>query len=267
MYTNSEDLISLEEILKLDDSDKILVSRVMINAALVKVQAQEISENTNEEYLILKKTIRRMLMEKKKKDNGPVLGTLMTIKDVKKAIIPNTTITTFKKTKTKPNYSDEKVIKGQKSIFLAGPTPRDKNIISWREEALLKLSELEFDGVVYIPELSTMKSKDDYVDQAEWEREALTEATSILFWIPRDLETMPAFTTNVEFGYWISKKRILYGRPDGAPKTKYLDWLYSVEYNDVPYNNLSELLEASCMLIRENQQIEDAPKQKILQRK
>lgn len=65
----------------------------------------------------------------------------------------------------------------------------------------------------------------------------------------------------------LEQKRILYGRPDGAPKTKYLDWLYSVEYNDVPYNNLSELLKASCILICENQQTEDMPKQKILQRK
>lgn len=40
MYTIPEGLISLEELLKLDDSDKILVSRVMINAALVKVQMQ-----------------------------------------------------------------------------------------------------------------------------------------------------------------------------------------------------------------------------------
>ena len=170
MYAIPKDLISLEEIFKLDDNDKILVSRVIINAALVKVQTQEISENSNEESLILKKAIRRMLMEEKKKNNGPVLGTLMTVEDVKKAIIPNTTITTFRKAKTKPNYSDEKVIKGQKSIFLAGPTPRDKNTISWREEALLKLSELEFDGVVYIPEFSTMKPKDDYVEQAVWDR-------------------------------------------------------------------------------------------------
>lgn len=36
-------------------------------------------------------------------------------------------------------------------------------------------------GVVYVPEYSTWKPKTDYVDQAMWEREALTEATVILF--------------------------------------------------------------------------------------
>ena len=30
----------------------------------------------------------------------------------------------------KINYSDQKIIKGKKSIFLAGPTPRDNNILS-----------------------------------------------------------------------------------------------------------------------------------------
>lgn len=33
------------------------------------------------------------------------------------------------------NYSDQAVIKGEKSIFLAGPTSREENVKSWREEA------------------------------------------------------------------------------------------------------------------------------------
>ena len=28
------------------------------------------------------------------------------------------------------NYSDEEVIKGKKSIFLAGPTPRNQSVVS-----------------------------------------------------------------------------------------------------------------------------------------
>ena len=30
------------------------------------------------------------------------------------------------------NYSDQEVLKGKKSIFLAGPTPRDDSVVSWR---------------------------------------------------------------------------------------------------------------------------------------
>lgn len=146
------------------------------------------------------------------------------------------------------NYSDQDVIKGKKSIFLAGPTPRDKSIISWRNEALEIIKKSNFDGVVYIPENSDNSPKEDYVDQAFWEREALTEASIIMFWIPRELEKMPAFTTNVEFGYWINRNKIIYGRPVGARKVKYLDWLYNVDYNEMPYDNLEELVNKTIFL-------------------
>ena len=140
------------------------------------------------------------------------------------------------------NYSDQEVIKNKKSIFLAGPTPRNNNVISWRTEACNKLEELGFDGVVYVPEYSTWKPKTDYVDQAMWERQALSEATVILFWVPRKLPDMPAFTTNVEFGYWLHSGKVIYGRPNDAEKIKYLDWLYKLDYNEEPYENLDELL-------------------------
>ena len=41
------------------------------------------------------------------------------------------------------NYSDQEVLKGTKSIFLAGPTPRDKEITSWRNEACKILEKLK----------------------------------------------------------------------------------------------------------------------------
>ena len=142
----------------------------------------------------------------------------------------------------KINYSDEIVIKGEKSIFLAGPTPRGKDTISWRKEACAILKESGFDGVVYVPEYSSWKPKESYVDQAMWEREALAEATIIVFWIPRHLPDMPAFTTNVEFGYWLHSGKVLYGRPNDAEKIKYLDWLYELDYGFKPQDNLSDLL-------------------------
>ncbi len=142
------------------------------------------------------------------------------------------------------NYSNQAVIKGKKSIFLAGPTPRSEKVLSWRPSAINKLKQLGFDGIIYVPEYEGLQGKDDYTDQAMWEREALTEATIIVFWIPRDLQDMPAYTTNVEFGYWIKAKgnQIIYGRPVNAPKMKYLDWLYDVELGKNPIDNLDELL-------------------------
>ena len=147
------------------------------------------------------------------------------------------------------NFSDEVVLKGKKSIFLAGPTPREEKVASWRVDAVKKLEELGFDGVVFVPEYSTWVPKTNYVDQANWEREALTEATVILFWIPRSLPDMPGFSTNVEFGYWLHSKKVIYGRPDGAPKTKYLDWLYKTDYNEEPFNDLDKLLEYAVKII------------------
>lgn len=154
----------------------------------------------------------------------------------------------------KINYSDQDVIKGEKSIFLAGPTPRGENAVTWRNEACKKLEEYGFDGVVYVPEYSTWKPKEDYVDQAIWERKALNEATIILFWIPRHLPDMPAFTTNVEFGYWLHTNKVIYGRPDNAEKIKYLDWLYELDYNEKPYNNLDDLLK--CCIEKANKKID-----------
>ena len=80
------------------------------------------------------------------------------------------------------------------------------------------------------------------------EREALSNASVILFWIPREFPDMPAFTTNVEFGYWIHTGKILYGRPNEAKKIKYLDWLYKTDTNNEPYTNLEDLLNGSIEL-------------------
>ena len=81
-----------------------------------------------------------------------------------------------------------------------------------------------------------------------WERVALTRATVILFWIPRKLPDMAAFTTNVEFGYWLHSGKVIYGRPDDASKIKYLDWLYQTDYHQKPYTDLESFLKASTQL-------------------
>ena len=156
--------------------------------------------------------------------------------------------TSERQNKMKINYSDQEVLKGEKSIFLAGPTPRGDNVKSWRKYACKYLEENGFDGIVYVPEYSTLKPRGDYVDQAQWEREALSNASIIAFWVPRELPDMPAFTTNVEFGYWIHSGKILYGRPDNAKKIKYLDWLYMTDTNQEPYSNIEDLLNNSIEL-------------------
>ena len=120
-----------------------------------------------------------------------------------------------------------------------------------KKEACEILERLNFDGVVYVPEYSTWHPKEDYTDQAMWERMALTEATVIMFWVPRSLPDMAGFTTNVEFGYWLSSKKVIYGRPDYAKKIKYLDWLYELDYNKKPINDLEALLKETIKFTEE----------------
>lgn len=121
-----------------------------------------------------------------------------------------------------PIYAREQLpIKMIRSIFLAGPTPRDQETPSWRPEALQILEELGYDGHVFIPEPHDGKWLKDYEGQVEWEDAALNQADCILFWVPRDLDTMPAFTTNDEWGYWKSSGKVVFGAPEDAPKMAY----------------------------------------------
>lgn len=115
---------------------------------------------------------------------------------------------------------------GVASIFLAGPTPRKPKdgsdpVPSWRPEALAILKEIGFDGHVFIPEPLSGEWHNQYTDQVKWEETALHRADVILFWIPRDMNGMPALTTNDEWGYWKESGKVVLGCPDGAVHTSY----------------------------------------------
>jgi hypothetical protein len=157
------------------------------------------------------------------------------------------------------------------SIFLVGPTPRDDQTASWRPEALQLLETLGFKGCVFVPENrqgedllldEDMPSAEKWVRQCEWERKGLQSTTVIAAWVPRQLESMPAFTTNVEFGRYVNSGRFLYGRPNGAMKTQYLDWLYSLETGMNPHDNLKSLMTHSFVYsrLRHNGLVETAIK-------
>ncbi len=139
-------------------------------------------------------------------------------------------------------YSDQAPCLASPSLFLAGPTPRGADLVSWRIQAVQILEAIAFSGTVFIPERHDWLSQFDYDDQVEWEFTCLEAATVIVFWIPRDLIALPGFTTNVEFGRYVSSGRCVYGRPDDAPKNRYLDWLYQKLTGQIPYSSLEETL-------------------------
>lgn len=152
--------------------------------------------------------------------------------------------------KMKVLYSDQMVFDGNDGIFLAGPTPRRSDVPSWRPKAIELLESFKFDGTVLVPEWQSGMSRVNFDDQVEWEFAGLSLAKVIVFWVPRNMEAMPALTTNVEFGYWTAKspERIVYGRPSDAPSTRYLDWLISKQNKDVViHDNLSDLLESAVI--------------------
>jgi len=126
-------------------------------------------------------------------------------------------------------YSLEKSdVYSKESIFLAGPTYRSEKEGfqngGWRDDALDILQESGFDGTVYIPEFrdNTKPKNWAYEKQVGWELEALRFASVIVFWIPRDLVLLPAFTTNIEFGEWLDSGKIVVGAPEDAPKNRYV---------------------------------------------
>lgn len=147
-------------------------------------------------------------------------------------------------------FSDQSIPKKiTKSIFLAGPSPRKKDINDWRHDALSLFEKNKFDGTIFIPvPKERFYGKDDspdwtYDNQVEWECKARNVSDIILFWIPRDIKNgMPAFTTNIEFGEDIHSGKIIYGRPDNAEKCRYLDKRI-IEIKENVFNDLNELIQ------------------------
>ncbi|MFD5565908.1 nucleoside 2-deoxyribosyltransferase domain-containing protein [Kitasatospora griseola] len=125
------------------------------------------------------------------------------------------------------------------SVFLAGPTP-DKSapVPSWRPAATVALSA-QWTGTqpltVLSPESRNGTRADRYEDQVDWETDARAGADAILFWIPRDMRTLPGMTTNVEFGLDVATGRAVLGAPPDCPnpeRNRYL--VYVARRHSVP---------------------------------
>jgi hypothetical protein len=129
------------------------------------------------------------------------------------------------------------------SIFLAGPSPRAATHYNWRLEALQVLEDAGYGGEVYVPLPRDGNWLTDYDAQVEWELHYLNAAQCIAFWIPRDLDTLPGFTTNVEFGLFAHTKKVILGAPEGAPKTRYL-YHIAKRYKIPVFNQLSDITQA-----------------------
>ena len=125
------------------------------------------------------------------------------------------------------------------AVFLAGPTPRSPAVASWRPAAVEQLRAGWRTGrlVIFVPEDAGGGMHGTWHDQVAWEERNLHRADVIAFWVPRDLATLPGFTTNVEFGRWYGSGKAVLGAPPDAPGTRYLR-----HYADAPVDTLPDLV-------------------------
>ena len=178
-------------------------------------------------------------------------------------------------------YYDEPPVSYSKSIFLAGPSPRTQNIVSWRKDALRLLELKGYDGIVFIPEPNPAdenNSKFEWSKAPHWEYKMLSRADIILFWVPRDMRLMldsmsqlskelaakkerevadnfepelrfPGMTTNIEFGYWANSGKAVLGHPIGASQTRYLSEFMTNKFY-VPFSNsLGNIIDKALKII------------------
>lgn len=142
-------------------------------------------------------------------------------------------------------YAGEKFNKSKFSVFLAGPTPREISVKSWRPQVIEMLELRGFKGSVFIPENRIIGTPYDFDKQVPWEVKGLNLANIICFWIPRNLKTMPAFTTNIEFGEFMHSNKIVVGVPLNSIKNNYIR--KRCEMHDIPlFNNIIETIDYVC---------------------
>jgi nucleoside 2-deoxyribosyltransferase len=130
------------------------------------------------------------------------------------------------------------------SLYLAGPTPRNAEVCSWRPQALQLLESMAYDGVVFIPESQDGQRRGDYDRQMTWELDAMRRSDIILFWVPAERETLPAYTTRVEFGLQVNSGKVILGIPQNAYKARYMEKL-AKKYRITAHDTLEETVEAA----------------------
>jgi hypothetical protein len=142
------------------------------------------------------------------------------------------------------------------SVFLAGPTPRAAAVPSWRPAAIAAIDRV-WAGAhtlnVLTPESRGGRRAAEYHDQVDWEAAGLDGASAILFWIPRDLRTLPGFTTNVEFGLYVRSGRVVLGCPGNCPnpeRNRYLIWV-ARRYGVPVFGSLEETVVGALALVRQ----------------
>lgn len=138
---------------------------------------------------------------------------------------------------------------GLGSVYLAGP--RFPNGKSWRLDVISKLENSGTPMAIFIPETkSQLKNGFNKAPQDtiySWQRMAMSMASAIIFWIPKDVIDNQSL---VEFGLWHKSERIFLGR-ENPKQTEYLDWVLYKEQMLYPADNIDQLTEMLLHWMRE----------------
>ncbi|MEC4570242.1 nucleoside 2-deoxyribosyltransferase domain-containing protein [Streptomyces virginiae] len=111
------------------------------------------------------------------------------------------------------------------AVYLCGPTPTDPAEPSWRPGAVDALRSAWCGGgrlVVFVPEPVPGGGYPAYGEQIAWEEDAMRRSDVILFWIPRDMATLPGLVSNIKWGSWCDSGRAVLGAPPEAERMAYL---------------------------------------------
>lgn len=136
-----------------------------------------------------------------------------------------------------------------KSVFLAGPSlrPEQSHMISWRLKAIKILEQLNYDGVVFIPEARGGNHLDlEFSKVNEWEHKCMNIADNILFYINRNIEEgLLGLTTNTEVGIWFSSGKSVLCTEPNSDNIRYQEAL--AKSNNVPlyhelYNSFLDII-------------------------
>lgn len=109
------------------------------------------------------------------------------------------------------------------SVFLAGSTPRQSYVLSWRPEFVAELAA-QWDGrgklAVFVPEPAPGASWPDYPDQRRDELFWGDRVDVVAFWMPFG-PAMKGLTTRDEWGRWKDSLRVVAGAPPEAENVRY----------------------------------------------
>lgn len=154
-----------------------------------------------------------------------------------------------------------------RSIFLAGPVPRETSVPSWKPEAIKILEDRGFDETVFVPEWKDFDTRQkatdptrEYITQCNWESDAMAVSDVILFWIPRNMKTMIGLTTNHEHGEWFMSGKTVLGFPRESENNDYLHVKSLQGVSGIPHDTLEETVDAALELIGDAAERSDGEK-------